>query len=88
MILTTPVPFFDRISGLIGHTDQSLHVRRFTLHELDLLCRRAGLGTLRAEKFMMSPVGFVLEESIEPIMRRAGLGFLMMNQLLVAAKVS
>ena len=86
LILTTPVPFFDRISELIGQQQRDIHLKRFTLDELRQLCSKVGLKTLKAERFMMSPIGFPKEKAIERVMQAIGLGFLLMNQLLVATK--
>jgi ubiquinone/menaquinone biosynthesis C-methylase UbiE len=75
LILTTPDPFFDRISGLVGHTQRDAHLKRFTITELKTLCQSCGLRTLKAEKFMMSPIGFPGENTLEKVMRTIGLNF-------------
>ncbi len=86
LILTTPEPFFDRISEVITRQGRGFHYRRFSLRELRPLCSSQGLRVLKAEKFMMSPIGFPKENAIERIMRVIGLSFLLMNQVLVATK--
>ena len=86
LILTTPVPFFDHISELIGHTKKGSHLKRYTLDELKSLCLSYGLRILKAKKFMMSPIGFPRENIIEKVLRAIGLGFLLMNQIVIATK--
>ena len=85
-ILTTPDPFFNHISELIGHTKKGTHLKLFTLNELKPLCESCKLRILKAEKFMMSPIGFPGENAIEKVLRVTGLGFLRMNQMVIAAK--
>ena len=86
LILTTPEPFFDRISEVISRQGRGFHYRKFSLRELRLLCLSQGLRVLKAERFMMSPIGFPKENVIERMMRAIGLSFLLMNQMLVATK--
>lgn len=50
------------------------------------LCLSCGLRILKAEKFMMSPISFPGENSIEKVLRVIGLGFLLMNQMVIADK--
>jgi len=86
LILTTPEPFFDRVSEVISRQGKGFHYRRFSLRELRSLCSSRGLRVLKAEKFMMSPIGFPGENAIEKVMRVLGLSFLLMNQVLVATR--
>lgn len=86
LVLTTPHPFFDRISELIGHTEKGHHVKTLNLSELKSLCLQSGFRILKAERFMMSPIGFPKENDIERVMRAIGLSLLLMNQLVVASK--
>lgn len=86
LILTAPHPFFDHISELIGHTKKGSHFKRYTLDELKSLCLSCGLRILKAEKFMMSPIGFPYEITIERIMKVGKLEFFLLNQLIIAQK--
>ena len=45
--------------------------------------RKVGFNILETEKFMMSPIGFPYELKIEKIMKSIGVGFLLLNQLVV-----
>lgn len=86
LILTTPAPFFDRISELVRYTKKGSHLKVFTLNELKRLCQSYGFRILKAEKFMISPIGFPGENIIEKVLRVIGLGFLLMNQMIIADK--
>jgi len=85
LILTVPHRFWERAAsrvGLIGGDHQSHFKAR---HVLDL-CQRAQLGILENRGFMLSPVGFWGERTIESLLSRAHLGTLLPNQLTVATK--
>ena len=85
-VFTTPDPFFEHVATKIGHLKDEQHQKTFKLSELRSLFELQGLKILKAEKFMMSPIGFPCEEKIERIMKSVGLGFLLLNQLVVAQK--
>jgi len=86
-ILTTPDPFFDWIGTKIGHLEEEQHNETFRLSELGSLFELQGFKIIKAEKFMMSPIGFPYEIKIEKIMKIAKLDFLLLNQLVVGQKV-
>jgi hypothetical protein len=86
-IVTTPDPFFEHIATRIGHLEDEQHHKTFNLQELKSLFELHGFNILKAEKFMMSPIGFPCELKIEKIMKSLGLNFLMLNQLVVAQKI-
>lgn len=86
LVLTSPAPFFDRMSEVISPQGRGFHYRRCSLRELRSLCSRRGLTVLKAEEFMMSPVGFPGENAIERAIRATGLSFLLMNQAVIAMK--
>jgi ubiquinone/menaquinone biosynthesis C-methylase UbiE len=86
-VLTTPDPLFERIATKIGHLEKGQHVKTFKLSELSSLLESRGFKVLRAEKFMMSPVGFPHEIKIEKIMKAGKLNFLLLNQLIVGQKL-
>lgn len=86
-IFTTPDPFFEHVATKIGHLEKEQHNETFRLAELRSLFELEGFKILKAEKFMMSPVGFPYEVKIEKIMKIAKLDFLLLNQLVVGQKV-
>lgn len=86
LILTTPHPFFDRIAEVIGHIEKGTHLERYGLKKLESLCLDHGFVVLKAEKFMMSPIGFPYENGIEKILKAIGLDLLLMSQIVVASK--
>ncbi|CAD6492626.1 MAG: Ubiquinone biosynthesis O-methyltransferase [Candidatus Argoarchaeum ethanivorans] len=85
-IFTTPDPFFEHIATKIGHLKEEQHQKTFKLPELKSLFELQGFKILKAEKFMMSPIGFPYEVKIERFMKTTGLGFLLLNQLVVGYK--
>ncbi len=86
-ILTTPDPFFDKIAGMIGHVEREGHKQTFNVSELKSLLEKTGFRVLESEKFMMSPIGFPFELSVEKLMKRVRLGFLLLNQIVVGRKI-
>lgn len=82
-IFTTPDPFFEHIATKIGHLKEEQHQKTFKLAELRSLFESQSFKILKAEKFMMSPP---YEVEIEKIMKSIGLGFLLLNQLVVGYK--
>lgn len=85
-IVTTPDPFFEHIATKIRHLEDEQHHKTFNLQELKSLFESHGFNILKAEKFMMSPIGFPYELKIEKIMKSLGLDFLTLNQLVVGRK--
>lgn len=85
-IFTTPDPFFEHIATKIGHLKEEQHQKTFKLAELKSLFELHSFSILKAEKFMMSPIGFPCEEKIEKIMKSVGFRFLLLNQLVVVKK--
>lgn len=85
-IITTPDPFFEDIATMIGHLDDEDHNKTFKLLELQNLIESEGFEILKAEKFMMSPVGFPHEIKIERFIKLMKLQFFLLNQLIVCKK--
>ena len=86
-IFTTPDPFFEHVATKIGHLKEEQHQKTFKLAELRSFFESQGFKILKAEKFMMSPIGFPYEVKIEKILKSIGLGFLLLNQLVVGQKI-
>jgi len=87
-IFTTPDPFFEHVATKIGHLKEEQHQKTFKLAELRSFFESQGFKILKAEKFMMSPIGFPFEDRIESVLRQLRLGCLMCNQLIVCKKNS
>lgn len=85
-VITTPVPLFEEIASKLGFLKEDDHQETFTLKKMAALMVSNSFDLLEAEKFMMSPVGFPAEQSIEKIMKRIGLTPLLLNQLVAARK--
>jgi len=87
-IITTPNPLMDRMAAMVGYDKSKLHVQTFTISQLEPLLRSNGFNILKAERFMISPIGFPCELKIERAVKALGLDFLMLNQLVVGRKIS
>ena len=85
-ILTTPVPFFDKIYAFFQPKERELHHKLFTLRELKVVLKKCSFQVVCAEKFMMSPIGFPFELQIEKLMKLFGLSMLLLNQIVVGRK--
>ena len=87
-IATTPDPLIDKIGTLIGYNKEpELHVQTLTLSTLADFFKSAGFKVLKAEKFMLSPIGLLpVEQKVEEVIRKIGLDGLMCNQLIVCQK--
>ncbi len=82
--MTAPDPFWERLATGVGHLKEDQHHRVMGLEELQELVKREGFSVLKAEKFMLSPVGMPFEFAVERCLRKLHLGCLMANQLVVA----
>ena len=85
-IITTPDPFFEHIATMIGHLENDQHNETFNLLKLKSLFEAHKFTVDRLEKFMVSPIGFPYEHTIEKVMKLIGLQFLLLNQLIVCKK--
>jgi len=84
LIITTPVPFFEKLASKVGHLSSAdQHWQTFTLRKIETLFWGYKFHLLKKEKFMFSPIGFPFEKRIESMMRKIKLEFLMANQLVV-----
>jgi len=84
LVMTAPDPFWERLATGVGHLKEDQHHRVMDLKELQELVKREGFSVLKAEKFMLSPVGMPFEFAVERCLRKLHLGCLMANQLVVA----
>lgn len=85
-IVTTPVPFFEQIAVKIGHLKMDEHVDTFDLKKLKLIFITNNFRVIEADKFMISPVGFLGEIIIEKVIKKFGFSFLLLNQIIVCKK--
>lgn len=83
-VLTSPDPFWERLAVLVGHIEREQHQIVMNLKGLCDLVEDCGFAVLKAQKFMLSPIGMPFEFIVEKGLRGLHLNFLMANQLLVA----
>lgn len=86
LILTAPDPIWEYIATKVGHLEDEQHNEVPNLKRLKELSEKANLKVELSQKFMISPIGFPMEEIIEKFMRLFGFSFMMANQLLVVRK--
>jgi len=86
-VITTPVPLFEEIATKLGFLKEDDHQETFNLKTLAKLVSIHKFDILEAEKFMMSPIGFPAELSIERWMKKVGLGAILLNQLVAGRKL-
>ena len=85
-IVTTPHPFWERIATHIGHLKEEEHNELITLNKLVSLFDKAGFEIVKAEQFMISPIGIPFEPVIEMMLKLCRLSFLLLNQTIVGRK--
>jgi glycosyltransferase 2 family protein len=86
-IITTPVPFFDKIAELIKAVPGEHHVQLYNFKKINTLLEKQGFNILENKKFMIAPAGIKYEILIENTLTKMHLDFLMLNQLIVAQKI-
>jgi len=92
LIVTTAVPFFEKIARIIGHlkNDELLkgeqHHTMFNIRKLKEYFREGGFRILQTDKFLISPVGLPAEIKIEKLIKFFRLDFVLLNQLIVGRK--
>jgi len=79
----------DKIGTFIGYNKEpELHVQTLTLSTLADFLKSTGFEVLKAEKFMLSPIGLLpFEQKVEEVIRKIGLDGLICNQLVVCQKI-
>lgn len=85
-VVTTPHPFWERIATHIGHLKEEEHNELITLNKLVSLFDKAGFEIVKAEQFMISPIGIPFEPVIEMMLKLCRLSFLLLNQKIVGRK--
>ncbi len=86
LIITTPVPFWDKIARQIGILKEKGHQKTFSLSALRALLTSQDFKILKAEKFMFSPIGSPFEETIEKLLKKSPFNLLLANQIIVGRK--
>ena len=84
IVVTAPDPFWERIAVLVGHLEDDKHQHVMNIKELCGLMKDSGFKILKAQKFMLSPLGMPFEFAAEKMIRLVNLDFIMANQLIVA----
>ncbi len=86
LIVTTPHPFWEGIATRVGHLKKDEHAEVMTLSRLQSLFEEAGFKVIKAEQFMISPIGMPFEMVFERILKCCGLNFLLLNQVIVGRR--
>ena len=86
LIITTPVPFWDKVARKTGILKEKGHQKTFSLSALRALLTSQNFKILKAEKFMFSPIGSPFEETIEKILKKSPFNLLLANQIIVSSK--
>ena len=87
-IVTTSQPFYVRIYTWFDKYERETSHELVSLTRMIRLSQQAGFEKLKAKRYMMSPIGFPWERSIEKILRKVGLRFFLISQLVVGRKNS
>ncbi len=77
VVLTSPDPFWEHVATMVGHLRRDQHHKVMNLRQLTELLRDEDLHVVRAEKFMLSPIGMPLEFPVERTLRFLRLGCLL-----------
>lgn len=85
-VVTCPDPFWEHIATMVGHLADEQHHEVPNLKKLRRWVSDSGLDVVKAQKFMLSPIGMPLELPVERFLRGLHLGALMANQLVVARR--
>jgi len=83
LIVTTPVPFWEKILTKTGHLDNDQHYQTYNLEQMEEIFRKNNFKILKSKKFMMSPIGFPFELFFERIMNLLHFTFTLGNQIIV-----
>ncbi len=86
LIITTPSPLMEEVATHLRLLEEDQHNETFSLPKLQKTVSDSGFDVLEAKPFMFSPIGFPFEKAIEKMLRPAGLGIMMANQLVVARR--
>lgn len=88
MIMTAPDPFWEHIATMVGHLADEQHHEVPNLKKMQEYLSISNFEILKAQKFMLSPIGLPAEIFIEKLVRGLGCNFLFANQLVIGRKLS
>jgi ubiquinone/menaquinone biosynthesis C-methylase UbiE len=88
IIMTAPDPFWEHIATMVGHLEDEQHHEVPNLKRLKEYLSVSNFDILKAQKFMLSPIGLPAEIFIEKLVRGLGCNFLFANQLVIGRKPS
>lgn len=86
LFLTCPAPFFEWLATKLGYLKDVGHVARYNLQDLTRMCEDAQFSVVLTRKFMPAPFPLPGGLLVEGTMRRTGLSFLMLNQVIGCSK--
>jgi ubiquinone/menaquinone biosynthesis C-methylase UbiE len=86
LIVTTPVPFWEKMLTKTGNLDDDQHYCTYNLNRLTGIFKKGKFKILKGEKFMMSPIGFPFELFFERIMKAVHFTITLGNQIVVGQK--
>jgi SAM-dependent methyltransferase len=87
VLLTSPSPFWEHVATAVGHLADDQHHFALDIPAIVQMLRATGFGIVATEKFMLSPVGMPAERSVEVVLRKAGMGWLLANQIVVGRRL-
>lgn len=86
IIITTPDPFWIHVAETTRLFQNEEHKSLIKLNFLKGALVNSGFRIIKAEKFMISPVGLPFELSLERLIKKSKLDFLLLNQIAVGQK--
>lgn len=86
LVVTTPVPFWEKMLTKTGHLDSHQHHQTFNLKQLTNIFKNHKFKITVCKKFMMSPIGFPFEQFFERIMNRLHVTLTLGNQIIAGQK--
>lgn len=87
LIITTPNPIHDKIGDLVGYNVEDKHFTLFNKKNLTQKLQEHGFKIIEYQYFMLFPFAKIpLEEKLEEMIDKIGLGKIMSNQLIVSKK--
>ncbi|MFC2149769.1 class I SAM-dependent methyltransferase [Candidatus Auribacterota bacterium] len=87
VIITTPVPFFDRISSALGFESKDEHVSNYSKADLAALFEGTGFAGMYYERFLSMPYPANIGRLLDSVYRAARFDRLFMNQIASAKKI-
>jgi ubiquinone/menaquinone biosynthesis C-methylase UbiE len=87
LVLTTPNPWLDKISEIIGYSSPDEHIETLTIAKLKELFKQSNLRPIQTKYFMFFPFFKIpFENQFESFLNLIGLEKAMCNQIIVGQK--